>query len=217
MSAPNAQLLRAPPRSALQGLVSWSRSASSVSRQCRASVGLLSYLRLVHQVEVARPQVQVAVLPLSLNSKVSMNSKVSSRLQPLRHAVLPHVPWSTRTLVSWQHTLLYDDTLDEPRCTPCSLASRSTSDHELSALPEMVLGLKDFAASQQHCQMHVCSRHHHVVRASIVALFGVPIKCASVAECRPNQTSPPRIIFVRGSFSLQPVTTLTKLHQWFLV
>ena len=84
------------PHSALPSLASWSKSASSVSRQRAASPGLLSYLRLVHQVEVARlPNSKV-----SLNSEVLLSSKVSSKLQPRRHANLPHVPWSTRTLVS---------------------------------------------------------------------------------------------------------------------
>ena len=146
----------APPRSALQGLTSWSRYASSASLQRLASPCLLPYRSPSRRVgvEAARPQVQVVLLPLvqsqkvSLNLKVLLNLQVFSRRQPRRHAVLPNVPWSTRTLVSWLYTPSYDGTLDEPRCTPCSLASKSTSHHELSALPEMVLNLKDFAANQ---------------------------------------------------------------------
>ena len=152
--------LGTPPRPALQCLASWSKSASSLSRHCLA-LGPLSYLCLMQQ--VARPQVQVA-LRLSSNSKVTLNSTVSSRLQLLRLAVLPRVLWPPRTPVSWQHTLLCGDNLDEPICTPCSLASVSTSHHELSALPETVLSPQDSAESQKNCQMIVCSTHHPVVR-----------------------------------------------------
>ena len=35
-----------------------------------------------------------------------------------------------------------------PDAPTCSLVSKSTSHHELSVLPEMVLNLKDFAANQ---------------------------------------------------------------------
>ena len=113
----------APPRSALQGLTSWSRYASSASLQRLASPCLLPYRSPPRRVgvEAARPQVQVVLLPLvqsqkvSLNLEVLLNLQVSSRLQPRRHAVLPNVPWSTRTLVSWLYTPSYDGTPDEPR------------------------------------------------------------------------------------------------------
>ena len=85
---------------------------------------------------------------VSLNLEVMLNLQVFSRRQPRWNAVIPNVPWSTRTLVSWLYTPSYDGTLDEPRCTPCNLASRSTSHHELFALAKMVLNLKDFAAIQ---------------------------------------------------------------------
>ena len=162
----------APPRSAVQGLTSWPQYASSESLQRRASP-CLPYRSPPRRVgvEAARPQVHVAYLPLVQIQKVSLNLQFFSRRQPRRHAVLPNVPWSTRTLVSWLCTPSYGGTLDEPRCTPCSLASKSTSHHELSALPEMVMNLKDFAANQQNCQMHACSRHHHAVHASVVVLF----------------------------------------------
>ena len=94
------------------------------------------------RVEAARPQVQVVVLLLvqsqkvSLNLEVLLNLQVSSKRQPRRHAVLPNVPWSTRTLVSWLYMPSYDGNPDEPRRTPCILASKSTSHHALSALPE---------------------------------------------------------------------------------
>ena len=144
------------PRSALHGLTSWSRYASSESFQRLASPCLLPYRSLPRQawVEAACPQVHVALLPLVQIQKVSLilevllHLQVFFRRQPRRHTVIPNVPWSTRTLASWLCTPSCDGTLDEPRCTPCSLASKSTSHRELSALPEVVLNLKDFAANQ---------------------------------------------------------------------
>ena len=121
------------------------------------------------EVETARPQVHVALLPLlqipkvSPNLKVLLHLQVFSRRQPRRHAVLPNVPWSTRTLVSWLCTPSYDGTLDEPICTPCNLASRSTSHHELFALAKMVLNLKDFEAKNKIVK---CTLAH-----VIIALF----------------------------------------------
>ena len=143
-------------RSALQGLTSWPQYASSESLQRLAFPCSLPSRCPPRRagVEAARPQVHVALFPLvqiqrvSPNLKVLLHLQVFSRRQPWRHAVLPNVHWSTRTLVSWLCTPSYDGTLDEPRCTPCSLASQSTSHHELFALAKMVLNLKDFAANQ---------------------------------------------------------------------
>ena len=113
-------------RSALQGLTSWSQYTSSESLQRLAFPCLLPSRSQPRRagIEAARPQVHVALLPLLQIQKVSQNLKVLlhlqvfSRRQPRRHAVLPNVPWSTRTLVSWLCTPSCDGTLDEPKCTP---------------------------------------------------------------------------------------------------
>ena len=140
---------------------------------------------------------------VSPNLKVLLHLQVFSRRQPRRHAVLPNVPWSTRTLVSWLCTPSYDGTLDEPKCNPCSLASRSTSHHELFALAKMVLNLKDFPANPiklSNARLLTSSlRCSRVSRRTVLTCTtppGVPIKCASDAECRPNQTPVPH----RGSY-----------------
>ena len=98
------------------------------------------------------PQVHVTLLPLVQIQKVSLIG-VSVALAGFSPGVslggtqfFRTCLGQTRTPASWLCTPSYDGTLDEPRCTPCSLASKSTSHHELSALPEMVLNLKDFAA-----------------------------------------------------------------------
>ena len=137
-------------------LTSWSRYASSKSFQRLASPCLLPCRSPPRRVgvEAARPQVHVALLPVVQTQKVSLivevllHLQVFSWRQPRRHAVLSNVPWSTRTLACWLCTHSYGGTVDEPRCTPCSPASKSTSHHELSALPEMVLSPKGFAANQ---------------------------------------------------------------------
>ena len=218
MLAPDSQLLDPrPPR----------RFSVWCLRACRCHP---------RRVEAARPQVQVALLPFLQSQKVSLNLEillhwqvrsnlqVSSRFQPRRHAVLLYVVWSARTLVSWQHTLVCDDILDEPRCTTCSLASKSTSHHELSALPEMVLNLKDSRRTNKivRCtfanvvvtlftrQSSHCSDLYDTTRSS----NQVCVWCR--VSSQPNFSSPTRIIFVSDSFSLQPVTSFTKLHRWFL-
>ena len=112
--------------------------------------------------------------------------------------------------------------LDEPRCTPCSLASKSTSHHELSALPEMLLNLKDFAANL--IKLSTCTFPHVITTlftrqsSHCSDLYDTTRSSNQVCVCcrvssQPNSSSPKRIIFVRDAFSLQPVTSFTKLHQ----
>ena len=105
--------------------------------------------------------------------------------------------------VSWLYTPSYGGTPDEPRCTPCSLASKSTSHYEFSALPEMVLNLKDFRGepiqlsnARLLTSSPSCSRVSRRTVLTCMTPPGHPIKCASDAQCRPNQTPVHR----RGSY-----------------
>ena len=147
----------APPPSALQGLTSWPQYASSESFQRLAFPYSLPSLSLqsLAGVEAVRPQVHVALLPLlksqkvSLNLEVLLNLQVSSRHQPRRHAVLPHVLWHQERPFSGIARL----------CVMIPSASISTSHRELSALSKMVLSPENFAESQQNCQMHVYLTH----------------------------------------------------------
>ena len=148
----------APPRSALQVLTSWPRSAFSASFQRLASPCLLSRQCHPRRVEVAHPQVQVALLPLLQSSNVLLHLKVSvsmvqhltvpSKLQILECAIPVHELWPQETPVFSQSTPSCDDTHDETTCTPYIQVSMSTFHREQFARPKSVLSPQDFAENQ---------------------------------------------------------------------
>ena len=122
------------------------------------SVPAVMSVSSIRRVEVAHPQVQVALLPLLQSSKVLLHLKVSvsmvrhltvpSKLQILQCAIPVHELWPPETPVFSQSTPSCDDTHDETICTPYIQVSMSTFHREQFARPKSVLSPQDFAENQ---------------------------------------------------------------------
>ena len=144
-------------------------------------------------IEAARPHVHAAKAaawrkPASATEpSSSARPSGSAREEGAQRALLPNVPWSTRTLVSWLGRLR----MMYPRRAQMHPLQPGVKVHFSPYREPMKLSNARLLTSSLRCSC--------VSRRTVLTCMtppGVPIKCASNAECRPNQTP----VLHRGSY-----------------